>query len=377
MPIFELDAGRPVLVQPLQPAAGTFPADTSSVVANHLDSLLGEQLFAVATRQPGGDGPHLLAVDAAGQPVVVEVVQTLDSESLVRALRFAGAAARMSASDLARAYHRGPERFATELVAFRENVPVAVAHAAARHGGGRLVLVCSEVAENLVDVIEFLRQSGRQVEVLQVGVLQGPDGRRFVDLSPLVSHVPARRAVEPSVLHPVDAPQVGFASFADRHAIPEQTSAATTPSVPDQTPATPAHAGTSQSDQNRSEKSHAATTGPVPSAGAAAPAGTFPSVLPVPVGPARAPLADPDQFLAALGADLAAPTTLVWSRQRRGQRFVAVMRVDGFIQLPDGAVFADPDAAAAAAADSEYEIDGWHVWRLGDDGPSLADVRAS
>jgi len=378
MPIFELDAGRPVLVQPLQPAAGTFPADTSSVVANHLDSLLGEQLFAVATRQPGGEGPHLLAVDAAGQPVVVEVVQTLDSESLVRALRFAGAAARMSASDLARAYHRGPERFATELVAFRENVPVAVAHAAARHGGGRLVLVCSEVAENLVDVIEFLRQSGRQVEVLQVGVLQGPDGRRFVDLSPLVSRVPVRRAVEPSALHPVDAaPQVGFASFADRHAIPEPPEAATPKPVANQDRADLTQADQSQADQSQADQNHAAATGPVPSAGAAAPAGTFPSVLPVPVGPGLAPLADPDLFLAALGADLAAPTTLVWSRQRRGQRFVAVLRVDGLIQLPDGAVFADPDAAAAAAADSEYEIDGWHVWRLGDDGPSLADVRAS
>ena len=68
-------------------------------------------------------------------------------------------------------------------------------------------------------------------------------------------------------------------------------------------------------------------------------------------------------------------TTLVWSRQRRGQRFVATLRSDGLIQLPDGAVFADPDAAAAAVAGSEYPVDGWRLWRVGDGGPALADLR--
>ena len=346
MAIFELDAGRPVLVQPLQPAAGTFPADTKSVVADHLGSLLGEQLFPVANRQQSGDGPHLLAVDAAGQPVVVEVVQMLDADALVRALRFAGIAARLTSADLARAYHAGPERFATELVAFRENVPVAVAHAAARHAGARLLLVCSEVAENLVDVVEFLRQSGRQVQVLQVGVLRGADGRRYVDVSPLVPQLPTRRAVEPSALHPVGASEAAAVDHS-----PDQKRFA-----PERVPV---------------------STGPVPSAGAAAPTGTFPSVLPVPVGPVLVDALTPDPLLAAVAAELATTTTLVWSRQRRGQRFVATLRIDGLIQLPDGAVFAGPDDAAAAVAGSEYAIDGWGVWRVGDDGPTLAEVRSA
>jgi hypothetical protein len=115
--------------------------------------------------------------------------------------------------------------------------------------------------------------------------------------------------------------------------------------------------------------------GPVPSAGAAAPTGTFPSVLPVPVGPAAAP--PPDPMLAALAGELATSTTLVWARQRRGQRFVVTLRADGLLQLPDGAVFAEPDAAAAAAAGSEYPVDGWRVWRIGDDGPTLAELRSA
>lgn len=444
MPIFELDAGHPVLVQPMQPAAGTFPADTSSVVADHLESLLGEPLFPIAARQPGADGPHLLAVDAAGQPVVVEVVQVLDSEGIVRALRFAGAAARLSSADLARSYHGGPERFATDLVAFRENVPVAVAHSAARHAGARLLLVCSEVAENVVDAVEFLRQPGRQVEVLQVGVLRGADGRRFLDVSPLIPVVPRRRAVEPSALHMVAvpppvgpaapaAPEVGAAAqFAADRSTPERAASTTPPAAgrdggpnpaaphgpPSQrgprypadrrrhhhrapsadlaaddaggrtdpasagpSPAVPSPAVLSPAGLSSAVPSPAVlspawphSTGPVPSAGASAPTGTFPSVLTVPVGPI-APVAVPDLMLAALAGELATATTLVWSRQRRGQRFVATLRVDGLIQLPDGAVFADPDEAAAAAAASEYPVDGWRMWRVGDDGPALADLR--
>lgn len=392
MPIFELDAGRPVLVEPMQPAAETFPQDTSSVVADHLGSLLGEQLFPVATRQHGADGPHLLAVDAAGQPVVVEVVQTLDADALVRALRFAGAAARLSSADLARAYHGGPERFATDLVAFRENVPVAVAHAAARHAGARLLLVCSEVAESVAGAVEFLRQPGRQVEVLQVGVLSGADGRRYVDVSPLVPQVPARRAVEPSALRVVrpnqdvtptlaqdvgrGAGDAGWSGTLPSPRGPGQARAGRTDVRPaDDRRHRSADGAPDQGVGVRTPESLA--PGPVPSAGAAAPTGTFPSVLPAPVGPAYPHPPTPDPLLAAFGAELATTTTLVWSRGRRGQRLVAMLRRDGLIQLPDGAVFAEPDAAAAAAARSDYPIDGWQVWRIGDGGPTLADVRDS
>ncbi len=392
MPIFELDAGHPVLVQPMQPAAGTFPADTSSVVADHLESLLGEPLFPIATRKPGADGPHLLAVDAAGQPVVVEVVQMLDSEGIVRALRFAGAAARLSSADLARAYHGGPERFATDLVAFRENVPVAVAHSAARHAGARLLLVCSEVAENVVDAVEFLRQPGRQVEVLQVGVLRGADGRRFLDVSPLIPLVPRRRAVEPAALHMVTAPEAPAPPTPQAPPV-QRGPAHPGPGRTDLRPAdrrrhhrapsaAPSPAGTRVATESVATESLATgpipvvriPSGPVPSAGASAPTGTFPSVLTVPVGPATLAVV-PDLMLAALAGELATATTLVWSRQRRGQRFVATLRLDGLIQLLDGAVFADPDAAAAAVADSEYPVDGWRRWRVGDGGPALADLR--
>jgi hypothetical protein len=67
-------------------------------------------------------------------------------------------------------------------------------------------------------------------------------------------------------------------------------------------------------------------------------------------------------------------TTLVWHRERRNQRLVAMLRQDGLIQLPDGRAYADPDLAAAAAAGSVARIDGWRSWRMGDGGPTLAEA---
>ena len=69
-----------------------------------------------------------------------------------------------------------------------------------------------------------------------------------------------------------------------------------------------------------------------------------------------------------------AVTLLVWVRERRGQRFEAMLRADGLIQLPDGSVFADPDLAATRAAGADSLVDGWRAWHLGPGGPSLAEA---
>ncbi|MGO2043941.1 MAG: hypothetical protein ACTH2O_15285, partial [Cellulosimicrobium funkei] len=69
MPLFEVDAERPVLVQPPQ-QAGAFGTDAQRVVDGNLEGLLGEQIFPVA-QGTSDDEPHLLALDAAGLPVVI------------------------------------------------------------------------------------------------------------------------------------------------------------------------------------------------------------------------------------------------------------------------------------------------------------------
>lgn len=78
--------------------------------------------------------------------------------------------------------------------------------------------------------------------------------------------------------------------------------------------------------------------------------------------------------LATLAKRRRALTTLVWLRERRGQRLEALLQPDGSIELPDGARFFDPNEAAAYAAGSLTEVDGWRAWRLGDGGPTLTEA---
>ncbi len=200
MPIFELDEGRPLLVQPMQPAAGTFAPDASALVTEHLTALLGEELFPVTTRT-APEGAQLLALDAAGRPVVVETAPVLDGPALVRALNHAGTAATRTRGELLRAYDGGRSAFDADLAAFRERVPM---RGGVTDGVVRLVVLCAEVDAEIGDAVAFLRSTGN-LQVLQTGVVQGADGRRFVEVSPWsYDGSTSRRAVEPAPTRAAD-----------------------------------------------------------------------------------------------------------------------------------------------------------------------------
>lgn len=106
---------------------------------------------------------------------------------------------------------------------------------------------------------------------------------------------------------------------------------------------------------------------PLPAA-PAAPAltsGTL-AALPVPGGAV-------DARLALVAGTLDAPLDLVWVRHRRGERLEVVLGLDGLLHAPDGARFADPDAAVHALSGSSSSS-GWRVWRAGDAGPCLDEL---
>src|SRR5665647_3153060 len=159
------------------PTSASYPAGpaTPSMVVDQLDALLGEHLMPLRVRSAGADEPHLLAVDASGQPVVVEIVALLDEEAAIRALRHAGRAARMSTRDLAQAYSGGADRYASHLAAFRLTVPSTALLSTFVRGGARLLLVCSHISAGMEDVLEFLLQPGWQVDVLRAEVVTEPD----------------------------------------------------------------------------------------------------------------------------------------------------------------------------------------------------------
>ena len=431
MPIFELDEGRPRLVQPMQPLTGSFAQECASLLTHHLAAIAGEPLFAVRSRTgtpDHADLPELLALDATGRSVVIDVVQVVDDDAVITALRHAGAASRMTTTDLARAYHPDPSRFAVDFAAFREQA--AFGTQTNRREGVRLILLCSEVAAEAGDTLGFLRGPGRHVDVLQVGVVRGVDDRRLLDVSPLATHEGARRSVEPTALRLVRSSE-GFATgnvpyeprvtpgAGSRKPPSGELRAVTPPPVAPGPPApTPLRAPEpAAQDAPRSTVHEAPTTltpvvglrfgadqvvprtpprdpdevaGPRPFVPVSAPlpvSSSFPTPPAIPAVPPQATEAIPPVPDAVADADLRALpelatlaksrraiTTLVWVRARRGQRLVAMLRTDGLLELPTGELFADPDDAASAAVSAENPVDGWRAWRLGEGGPTLAEA---
>jgi len=371
MAIFELDGGHGSLVQPMRPRADAFEADSAALLADHVTDLLGEQVLPV--REGGAGGPHLVALDAASRPVVVEVVQLLDEAALVRALRHAGGASRLSRADLARMYRGGPEAFEADLAVFRDRAPILQAQGPVRPGA-RLVVVCGEVADDVLEAVDHVTAGGG-VEVLRLGVTQGPGGRRYVDVSPLPAAAGPRRAVEPG-------PRTGAVPVAAGPSRPRAASGAAptdpTPVVrvaPDVAAAAAEAPGAGPDADGAAHHRHAA-------AGAAprpAPRTDETTLIPpvvdgVPAQRERTGDTEPLPELEALASSERRDLELVWHRVRRNQRLVATLRVDGLIELADGSVHADPSTAATAAADLERPADGWRVWRFGEDGPTLGEA---
>src|SRR5918997_588953 len=153
----------------------------------------GESAHAtVRGRRP--DEPHLLALDATGSPVVVELVAELDDSALTRALDHAGAAGRMTRGELSSRYHGGSAAFQRDIATFYDSVPVTRSQPG--RSGARLIVICQEASDEILNAVDFLRQPTMPVEVLKMGVLRSDDGRRFVDVSPLVVH-PASEPTAP------------------------------------------------------------------------------------------------------------------------------------------------------------------------------------
>ncbi|MGO1318461.1 MAG: hypothetical protein ACTMIR_15735, partial [Cellulomonadaceae bacterium] len=142
MAIFEIDANRPSVVHPLQPARSTFDADAEALVTDHLQALLGEPVFPISRGDSALDEPYLTALDASGSLLVVELMRELDGDGLVAALRRGGRVLRSSPADIASSYPGGPEAFESDFAAFRSHIPMGQLGAVSA-GGARMVLMCS------------------------------------------------------------------------------------------------------------------------------------------------------------------------------------------------------------------------------------------
>lgn len=390
MPLFAVSGGRPDGAHPVRPAEAAYGA---TVVDEHLGALLGEHLLPVAVRVAGADEPYLLAVDAFGRPVVVEVVGLLDGAGLLRALAYLGRAARLSLRDLGARYHGGAQRFAADLTTFREAVPAA--RLVPGYHGARLLLVCGQVHEGLRDAVEAL--SDRGVDVLRVGLVDGPGGQ-MIDVSPVhvsapdgswtvsggVATVTSRESAPRAAVGPADEDTVERLTEQHGRVVTRVPTGLriSGPAVPAQgsSPAPPdAHPVDAHPVESEPVDPHLADPQPVDVHPADAhPADHARSRSRAPRNGAEHPRTGPeptavDPRLAALARR--GPLALVWHRRRRGQTYEALLRADGVIELVDGTRVTDPSAAAEIASGAQAPVDGWRVWRVEDEeGPSLADA---
>lgn len=333
-------------------------------VVEQIEHRLAEHLLPVRGRKPGEDAPHLLAVDASGQLVVVEVVPRLDEAACLRALRYAGRAARMSSQDVARAYRGGAERFAGDLARFQESAPASSLLAPVAQSGVRLLLVCADVDPATQDLLDFLLQPRWQVDVLRITVQEGPDGRRVVDAAPVTRTPAARTALAPAVLVGArPARPLRDLTPADPHTSRSELRPA--PAAPRRPAVVP--------------PPFAVRVGTAEQAEVPAPVAPAPDT-PAAVAPAAAdrgltPAGDAvDPELLAIARELA-PAALVWTDPHPEGRPEALLHDDGVIELTDGTRHGDPRHAAAAAAGAEHVARGWELWRVDPIGPTLAELR--
>ncbi|WP_311497320.1 cell surface protein [uncultured Mobiluncus sp.] len=222
---------------------------------------------------PGADGtdsgfpqesPRLTALDGSGQVVLVEVVNRLDSSSLIASLARLGAVSNLGWNDLAAAYPGGVSAFRSGWTQFRDAMPPNLA------AGPRLILVATEIDPDVRPALDALTPSG--LEVHHVSVREMSNGRRFLDVqrvaSSLFSHdtnlLAGRGARIPAITSSADAdmqnaesvvpeaapsseevPSVGFADLAtpmasapvSEAAAPDNVTAGPAPAVPAPAPA--------------------------------------------------------------------------------------------------------------------------------------------
>ena len=137
MALFEFDEGRLIPAQFGRSVSGGLTPEVVDAVCNQVLEIVSRPLFPITWRDispfeaqafidessPENEAPRLTALDPSGQVVSVEILDFLDSDTLIQSLsRLAGTAA-LSWSDLAREYPGGVAAFKSGWLHFRDSMP--------------------------------------------------------------------------------------------------------------------------------------------------------------------------------------------------------------------------------------------------------------
>ncbi|MDO5048600.1 MAG: hypothetical protein Q4D87_01790 [Actinomycetaceae bacterium] len=181
MPLFEFDDGRLIPAQFGRSVRDGLTDDILKSVREQVLEIVGRPLFPITWQDsaPVGSGmdggaPRLTALDASGQVVSVEVVERLDSTTMIDSLSRLADTASLGWNDLAAAYPGGIQGFRMGWAEFRDAMPPSPAP------GPRLVLVAGSIADSVRPALDVLASSG--VEVHEIAVRVMSNGRKFLDV---------------------------------------------------------------------------------------------------------------------------------------------------------------------------------------------------
>lgn len=182
MALFEYDQGHLIPAQFGNPVAPEAQGEILDSLRHQVLEVIARPLFPVTwtdmtVPHAGADGsesPRLTALDGSGQVVLVEVMEHLDSVTLIESLGHLGAVSNLGWNDLATAYPGGIGAFRSGWTAFRDAMPPNLP------AGPRLILVATDIDPEVRPALDALTFSG--LEVHHVSVREMSNGRRFLDV---------------------------------------------------------------------------------------------------------------------------------------------------------------------------------------------------
>lgn len=363
MPLFELDGGMLIPAQFGRTVNAGFNPEIMEIIRDQVLEIIGRPLFPINWDEQATQ-PRLTALDPSGQVVSVEVLELLDSTTIIESLSRLAETANMGWNELADAYSGGVQSFRYGWAEFRNMMPPSPAP------GPRLILVATEITDSVRPVLDVLATSG--VEVHELTLREMSNGRRFIEVQAvgprLYGHNPnlLLQGTGQLSLPGTDSPVTD--NPASLETVPQSVSTNETTETHSFTAATePGKARprrlrrsrvlTQTSDLRVSEETITET----------------PAFLTDPK-PAVETLSEDATGLYAIAQIVGTEIELVW-KFTEVERFYARLKPEGVIVI-DTFTTDDPNwAVKYTGAIADY--DGWEIWRLGSDsGPTLREALA-
>lgn len=187
MALFEFDEGRLIPAQFGRSVSDGLTPEIVDAVCNQVLEIVSRPLFPITWRDISpfegsafvdgsaeDEAPRLTALDPSGQVVSVEILDFLDSDTLIQSLSHLAGTAALSWSDLAREYPGGVAAFKSGWIQFRDSMPPSPG------AGPRLVMVVGRIDPAVRPALEVLAASG--VEVHEMSLREMSNGRSFLEV---------------------------------------------------------------------------------------------------------------------------------------------------------------------------------------------------